>query len=246
MKIISKRKHGINFYTVWFAKEPLKKRGIIQYRQAEFKPDNAEEFVTQITDLTKMEDEIIAGFAKNCRYEVSRAQREGVEVLFFESDSLSKEEIEAFIKFFSDFWNSKGVNDFNKESLREEITEYIKNNAFVISKAVIGGETVVYHTYFVDDVNSRLLHSSSLYRCDEKISANLIGMANRYLHKEDIMYFKSKGKKIYDWGGAGTSKEVENITKFKKSFGGEEVIQYNARVHSGLIANLFRILIERG
>jgi len=33
MLLLHKKKHGIDFYTVWFAKEPLKKRGIISYRE---------------------------------------------------------------------------------------------------------------------------------------------------------------------------------------------------------------------
>ena len=33
MLIVQNRKHGINFYTVWFAKEPLLKKGIVSYRE---------------------------------------------------------------------------------------------------------------------------------------------------------------------------------------------------------------------
>ena len=245
MKILSYKKHGIDFHTVWFADEPIRKNGIIQYRQANFEINKADEFQTLISELNIEADEIISKFSKNCKYEVNRAQREGFIAEFYDKNNIDSNCIEKFLEFFLDFWKSKGVMDYNIASVRSEIECYIRFDSFVLSKAKFGEDTVVYHTYFVDDTHARLLHSASLYRDDGVIPSQLIGMANRYLHKEDMMYFKNTGKVIYDWGGAGIEDEVINITKFKESFGGTRVVQYNARVHKGLLAKMFKLLIEK-
>ena len=60
MLVLHKKKHGINFYTVWFAKEPFRKPGIVAYY--EYMGDKPKApyalFETLVTDLTESEDEI--------------------------------------------------------------------------------------------------------------------------------------------------------------------------------------------
>ena len=71
---------------------------------------------------------------------------------------------------------------------------------------------------------------------------NVIGMANRMLHIEDMYYFKDAGLKVYDWGGAGTAEDVAGITKFKKSFGGEQVVFYSGQAVNGFKAKAVNAL----
>lgn len=246
MKAYKKQRHGISFWTVWFAEEPIKHSGIIQYRQASFKEDNSEEFLSMITDLMETEEEITARFSKNCRNEVNRAGREGVSSELLMGDLVTLEEIEEFIQFFDEFWKSKGVMDLDLVSLRQELMGYKEQSILAISKAMLEGTCIVYHIAVVADTCVRLLHSASLYRSKEEGNSKIIGMANRYLHKADLLAFKECGMRRYDWGGAGDTPEVASITKFKEGFGGTKVVQYNTRVHKGLIANLFKILVERG
>ena len=107
----------------------------------------------------------------------------------------------------------------------------------------MGEKILVYHTYIVGEDFVRLFQSASQFRTEEEIPRQLVGMANRLLHKEDMFAFKRVGKKIYDWGGAGTREEVASITKFKESFGGipkelyewEESIGIKERIVKGII-----------
>ena len=60
--------------------------------------------------------------------------------------------------------------------------------------------------------------------------AAYIGRANRLHHWLDVLRFRDEGFAIYDFGGwyAGTANdELLRINRFKESFGGEVVLQYN-------------------
>lgn len=243
MLVLQKQLHGISFRTIWYATEPVKKSGVLQYREALFCPNpSAIKFETLISDLTETEEEIVAKFSKNCRYEVRRAAKENIETEMKTGASLTEQDLEEFCSFFVEFWASKGVEYNEADKLKQELTEYAAQDALAIASASVNGKKILYHTYVTDDTRARLYHSASLYRQDEEVPQSLVGMANRYLHKEDMLYFKAAGKASYDWGGAGTTEEVINITRFKQSFGGTPVTYYDATEVLGWKAKLVNML----
>lgn len=248
---ISKQIHGIPMFTVWFAEETLKDNGIIVYKESEKEFKGSEPFDTLISDLTESKEDIQAHFAKNCKYKINRAARENVDIVLLKNDEIDDEELEAFLVFFDQFWKSKGVDTVNVELLREEMKAYREVGALSISKAIIDSETVVYHTHLCDEKRARLLHSASLFRLSEEEDSgrkNLIGMANRLLHREDMYFFKDNGLAAYDWGGAGRGEDVKSITEFKESFGGEHVTYYDGALKNGFRAKMISALskMKRG
>lgn len=249
MLLLHKKKHGIHFYTAWFAKEPIKKKGIIAYREymGECPAEQHAGFDTLITDLCETEDEIKQHFSKNCRYYVNRAAREPVSVSMSCGKEISDEEIAEFLDFFDAFWKSKGSLLNGKENLRQELQTYRDMGALSITAAYVNGEKAVYHTHIVDDKVVRLLHSASLYRLQEDNDGktkNVIGIANRFLHYEEMKYFKNQGKITYDWGGAGKGEDVIHITEFKESFGGTPVKYYDFEQVNGILAKTFKLLVK--
>ena len=250
MLLLDRKKHGIHFYVAWFAEEPVKKSGIISYREAKFQSESADKIVpfdTLITDLTESEDEIKQHFAKNCKYEVNRAARENIEAVVLQNQEIANQDITEFCDFFVQFWASKGVTYANRDKLKKELCEYRDAGAFALGYALVNGERAVYHTYILEENCVRLLHSASLYRLSDEQEGNiktLIGMANRYLHFEEMKYFKNIGKTVYDWGGAGKEEEVQAITKFKKSFGGTEMQYYDFEETKGIVAKMFKLLVK--
>ncbi|MDE6421595.1 MAG: hypothetical protein K2K87_13885 [Lachnospiraceae bacterium] len=54
-----------------------------------------------------------------------------------------------------------------------------------------------------------------------------------------MLFFKNMGKEQYDWGGAGRTGDVESITKFKESFGGEPATFYNGEEVRGAAPKLY-------
>lgn len=248
MLVLKKRKHGINFYTVWFAERPIAEKGIVAYYEAQFTSrgpcSQYTEFPTLINDLSETEDEIKQHFSKSCKYKINRAAREDVDMKVYDSDEITEEQIDRFIAFFEKFWETKDSQLENKEKLKEELFDYKDKQALLLGIAYVKGTEAVYHVYVGDGYQVRLLHSASLYRQqgeEESNVKNLIGMANRALHFEEMKSFKQKGYQIYDWGGAGKTEEVLAITEFKESFGGREVMYHNFEETTGIRAKLFRL-----
>lgn len=234
---INQKRKGMPMHYIWYAKEKQNVKGFVTYKQS-LKPigEKIEKFPTLISDLTLSQEELWAKLEKGCAYKVKRAQREGVEVEILESSQIDEKEIRDFCEFFDQFWKSKGIKQAGWQAFYEETKTYVEHKAIVFSKANIDGATVVYHTFVVDGEYARLLHSASLYRISEDRKPAIVGMANRYLHWADMLYFKEKGILKYDWGGAGKAPDVIGITAFKESFGGDLVYFYNGEAKQGLAA----------
>jgi len=238
---IEKQVHSVPIITVWFADGEIDDDGIIDYKEARIPIGRSIPFLTLISDLNESEDEIKAHFSKGCRYEVNRAYRENVEFHILDSDEIDDETLEAFLDFFEEFWESKNSSIGDRASLAKDLKKYRDCRAFSIGYAVVKGEIAVYHTYIHDDDITRLLHSASLFRLKndaDDTNKNVIGMANRALHFEEMKYFKAKGISVYDWGGAGKEEEVASITKFKEFFGGTPVTYYDCEQIKGTKAKL--------
>lgn len=247
MKIFERIRHGIHFDVVWFAEESANRAGITTYHQALYEGKNATEFITLVNDLTEDADAIKGHFSKSCKYKVNRATREDVTIEIKDSVNISDEDIETFLEFFNIFWESKGSVFTNYESVKNDLKDYRDSNSLSIGIGKVAGQVAIYHTHIYDDTVSRLLHSASLYRLqgdEDDNTKNIIGMANRYLHFQEMLHFKTMGLSVYDWGGAGRGEDVINITEFKESFGGVLKIYYDFEEVRGLKARLFKILIS--
>lgn len=249
MLVFHRKRHGINFYNVWFADSPFTKSGIVSYHEYTGKCPKVDhvEFDTLITDLTEDEETIKQHFSKNCKYYVNRAGKENVSFTINESENITKEEVIDFCDFFEKFWESKGTSLSNRQKLEEELLLYRDTGVLTFSYATVEGEVAVCHVCIHDQNVARLLYSASLFRLqqdDDGKTRNLIGIANRRLHYEEMKHFKKLGLEIYDWGGAGHGEEVIHITEFKKSFGGTPVIYYNFEQTNGLMAKAFKLLVK--
>lgn len=245
MITVKRKKFFINFQDVYFAKDSEKMSlakgiDIAIFTQASERSEGTKEFHTQIIDLTKSEDEIFREIHENDRNKINK----GIKNNWFKveiNDSPSFEDVKSFEEFFNIFAEKKGIKHCNTS----RINSLIRSNALIISKAQdCSGEILCYHMHIVDGERSRLLYSTSKYifNTDSK-NRNRVGVANRLLHWYEIKYFKSKGLSIYDFGGISTDKDdthMMNINRFKQSFGGKEIIEYNK--YKG-ISLLGRILV---
>ena len=178
---------------------------------------------------------------------MNRAVRENVEWEIFQDERITEELLDDFCDFFQAFWESKGTSLDDREKLKRDLEAYQAAGSLTIAYALVNGEKAVYHTHINDKNVARLLHSASLYRLqqdEEGNTKNLIGMANRLLHFEEMKYFKSLGKMTYDWGGAGRSEDVIHITEFKESFGGTPVRYYDFEQVNGIMAKAFKLLVK--
>jgi len=196
------------------------------------------EFKTSHIDLTKSEDRLLKDIAKNTRYQINR---------FFKKDKLDcqiivnpdNEEIKNFASFYNIFAESKGLCKCNTQKIKR----LAEKNAIVFSVVQNSNmNPMCYHAYIVNGIRARQLHSASKYRdINDKNEQNLIARANRGLHWFDMKYFKSEGYNIFDIGGLANldvHPEMLNINKFKKDFGGKEVIEYNIYCPNSILARI--------
>ena len=171
---------------------------------------------TLLIDLTQNTDTIFEKYKTNTRNEIRRAVKEEVD---FDLET----NLTYFISFYNDFAIKKGQSLLSYNSLS-------KIKPLTITKASQNNKTIVMHSYITDIKTKtvRLIYSAS-NRLDTDSDRRLIGWANRFLHHQDMLYFKEKNIKTYDLGGTAhhtKKKDNHHIAKFKKEFGGKITDEY--------------------
>ncbi|MBI4843147.1 MAG: hypothetical protein HY809_02330 [Nitrospirae bacterium] len=173
---------------------------------------------TKLIDLTASSEEILSQCGKNNKYKIKRAEKEGIR---FEIEN----DPHAFTNYYRLFAKSKS----SVKEILEMGIDYIDlyKGYITITKAAAGNEVLAMHSYVADREGGRvrLLHAASLFRDeDDSQKRSLIGRANRFLHFQDMLYFKDNGFRIYDMGGYAYNSdnpELQKINEFKDSFGGK-------------------------
>ncbi|MGB4843030.1 MAG: hypothetical protein WBP16_01055 [Ferruginibacter sp.] len=173
--------------------------------------------------LEEPEEIIFSNFSKTVKVEIKQAEKKNIDCVF-------KNDFAGFAEFYNDFAKSRKIDLVSMRRLHE------MNGNIKLSFAVSGNIKVAAHSYLVDEEQgiARLMHSASL-RLHDEFDRQLSGKVNKLLHYRDMLYFKAKGFKIYDFGGyaANTSdKGLQGINKFKLSFGGEKKICNNYSSYS--------------
>ncbi|HDR6269333.1 hypothetical protein PDJ95_01775 [Bacillus cereus] len=223
---INYQKKSLQIKSIWFFEETttdIRKSDsdIVYFHQSGIKSKFiCEKFTTLISDLENDEEELFRKITKNGRNEINKSIREEIQF-----EVLDNNQLDEFIQFYNEFALTKGLAPCNEITLHA----YAQKDALVITKAKFQGNDLVYHAYLMDESRTRLLYSASAFRnTEDKKERAMIGRANRFLHWKDILMFKEKGMKIYDWGGYSEAEEVRAIAKFKAGFGGEIEYSYNS------------------
>ncbi len=209
---------------IWFG-EAVKFSPIREYKQATFNCKQfgyqKSSFFTKLIDLRAGQEVLKSPMSKTMKYKIRRAKREGV---IFEKEKNNL----AIIPFYNEFAKTNN-------NLTAIDTKYIAsiNPNLVVTKAVIGNEPLVMHGYIVDRKigRVRLLFSASQPRSKVDADKNaLLGRANRFLHFEDMLYFKAENFDVYDFGGYAkdtTDQALQGINRFKDGFGGVLIEEFD-------------------
>ncbi|GEM_PF-833649 len=183
---------------------------------------------TLCIDLDKSEEQLRKEMNRTTRYQINKAGRDHLTVKHL--TTVTKQDIIEFAAFFNPFATEKGI-----ELCREEKVKALQNsNRLVISYVYHeDGRKMASHLYIIDEVRATMLYSCSGRFTETDIPPLQIGRANRYLHWQDILFFKEQGYQVYDFLGLSideNDQEQQNINKFKKGFGGREEINYQSFV----------------
>ncbi len=187
---------------------------------------------TKIIDISN--DQFVQGFCKQTLKKIRKAEEMGIVC-----NTLS--DTRGFIDMYNEFSTNK---HFNKRMKEQDLR--IFGDCHVTRGACTSdGRYLVYHTYLLDESlkRVRLFYSVSIIHGQvTQEEKNLAGFANRYLHYQDMIYFKELQYTTYDFGGYAyetTDKSLMGINEFKDSFGGELIAESN---YESLIIYLFKTI----
>jgi len=222
---------GAVYGEVWYDEEPLgdSRVDIVLYRQRQAPIADAQTtpFPSLVTDLADGEDAIVAGFGKDCRYKIRRAEtKDGLRMEFI-TDPESR--LAEFRAFYDAFARQKSL----EPSDHQWLVAACKARQLALSSASQNGEALVWHAHVTFGNTAGLLYSGSYFRNKENDYRALVGRANRWLHWKDMLRFKEIGIKRYDWGGLFEDESVPEhagVNNFKKDFGGQPVRTYDCTV----------------
>lgn len=171
-----------------------------------------EKYMTVVNDLTLDPNLILKNINRQTRNAIRQARNYGIQCRM-------GMQLDRFIKFYNQFANTIRIVPSRLDEL-----ESIGSSLF-ISYSSLNGTICCAHSYLVDRKNKRvtLYQSASARYFSLVYEPKIIGIANKLLHYEDILFFKSLGFEIYDFGGYfeylnGNNKR--GLNEFKLLFGG--------------------------
>jgi hypothetical protein len=183
-------------------------------------------FLSLINDLSCDEAAILARFSNTNRYQVHRADtKDGLSAEFM----TGCEHLAAFSTFYDDFAGQKGLPC----AYRRGLSALSDARHLVLTRASRDDFTIVWHAYVANGRTAALLHSASHFRTTRNIDTAIVGRANRWLHWQDLLYFKRRGLQQFDWGGLFEDESLPGqagVNRFKRQFGGVPVRTYNCTV----------------
>ena len=174
---------------------------------------------TLLLDLRADEGTIWNGIDKGARYEIRRAEKEGLAVRFYAE--IPDRIVAAFDEAYEVLRTRKPLPPLRSGRLRA----LASSGALRVSSCADSeGEILSWHIYAAKGAAARLLHSVSIFdNADPSARRAKIGRANRFHHWQDILEFKRRGLSVYDFGGIYLGKAdpaQQSIAAFKRQFGG--------------------------
>jgi hypothetical protein len=182
-------------------------------------------FYTLIVDLSQSEEQLRAQLSEDTAYKIRRA-RDRDKIVCECCDPRDPKVLDGFAQMYEAFAAIKGLLPLN----RERMEGLAASGVLDISVAKdADGNALVYHANYCDERRATQLELPSLYRTlPQSAARNFSGRANRYLTWSNILRYKQRGLKFFDFGGwhLGTDPEMLSINDFKRGFGGQVVREY--------------------
>lgn len=172
-----------------------------------------EKYNTSVLDLSKSETELYNNIHSTFRYDIRNAEKKRISTqLYFNPD---KKDCLKLINNYNLFAHKKGLQKMNFKW----VMALQKKGNICFSKVFLNHTEIATHVYIFDKETISL--SSSFHNIEFK-DDKLRSASNKLLHWKDILSFKEKGFKYYDFGGINPQK-LPGVSKFKTSFGGQTI-----------------------
>lgn len=170
---------------------------------------------TLITDISRSENEILAGMHHKTRYNIKLAQKYGVTVKIFRGHDGGK-------KMFAEFFNLLKITSKREKFFVHAESHYHKLLAAEFSDfknflAVATYRDIILSAAMVNLYKDRATY---LHGASENIHRNV--MAPYLMHWSIIREMKKQGAFEYDWWGIDENR-WPGVTRFKLGFGGGQI-----------------------
>jgi hypothetical protein len=222
---------GVTRGEIWFDEEPVAPLPdilICRQRSQPWPSGQCSNFLTLLLDLTQDETTLFGTFGKHNRDKIRKVARDGEGTSIFIDEPAR--ELDAFCRFYDLFAAGKGGVSRADRSWLDAATGL---GRLILSRAAQNGEVRVWHSYIVLGDRARQIHSASLFRAEDKALQASIGRLNRWLIWQDILEFKRRGVRIFDFGGLfedESSPVAVGINHFKQEFGGIKAKNFDCTV----------------
>ncbi len=202
---------------------------------------------TLVNCLQASDDDLWGKVTKTCRYEIRRAEKEGVIINVYQDkhECIANGVISEFQKVYNEMFKIKNLKYCFNKSL---VLAGMEAKQIVITRGSLPQDSscVVYHAYLADGNSAELMYSvSSLWEDNDKEKTNAIGRINKNLHWKDMLWFKEHGYSRYEWGGISNPHEPAGRDRFKAEFGGEVTCYANYHIPFSLLGRIYVELVKR-
>lgn len=250
MVTIQRSKFGLRITEVYFSDRPelpRQRSDVVMYVFARTSGPGLSELKTLMVDLNRDEDELLRDCSKTTRYSIKRAfEKDNLHVDFLISPD--EKEVADFLTFYSVFAGQKERPMISTA----KVSALQATEAFGLSVVKSEeGKALCYHAHLLDRETGRamLLYSATHVKdVADSADRSLIGRANRFLHWMDLLSFRKHGFRLYDMGGLppeNSTKELQQIGDFKRTFGGTERPVYSGFRPKTLLGRLACFLVMK-
>jgi hypothetical protein len=200
---------------------------VVYLRQARSPLDTGRSFVrtraseTTLIDLNADADLLWGGMSATTRRQIRKVNRLGSRIAVRRNDHTALKDFRTIYNhFISHKKHAERLSERRLRALHRVTDTFV---AYYEDRPLCG------HTFIRDDSVRRVgLLMSASTRFENQDAPIFVGGVNRWLHWHEMQLFKSEGMAVFDFGGIGRDTvEKEGVARFKLSFGGTPVTEYN-------------------
>jgi len=199
------------------------------WRSAPVSGTRCEESHTLVLDLTSSPETLLAKMHNGTRWSIRRADKDQFQYEFWCAGE--PEAVAEFCGFYDAFAKGSHLVSANRKRLSALTQLGVLDLSRVSDNA---GRALVWHAHYRASHRVRMIHSASLLgKATDPSLRGLIGRANCHNTWCDILRFQQQGLPAYDlggWHGGAEDQKKLRINRFKESFGGALVKEFNAEI----------------
>lgn len=198
--------------------------------------------LTLCINLHETEAEMRKEMNRTTRHQINKGMREQLKLIYVHHPT--EKEIEGFAAFFNPFATEKGIDQCRVDKLLALREKHMLFFTYVFNNT---DQKLAAHAYIIQQKRATMFYSCSGRFADLNVSGISVSIANRYMHWQNILYFKKQGFHMYDFMGLAINPNDQggqNLNRFKRGFGGEERYEYQSFIPQNWKGSLLILVLK--